>query len=88
MMEDDFRKSWKSGLAFCAIIHRYRPELVGDYAQLDFTISSQGHKDNCRRAFDAAEMLGASRYCYSTQSFTGPQWEMVGFSGCWTRVRP
>ncbi|GMT10757.1 hypothetical protein PFISCL1PPCAC_2054 [Pristionchus fissidentatus] len=46
----NFHNSWKDGLAFCALIHRHRPELL-DYSQL--------HKGdplhNLNLAFDIAE---------------------------------
>ncbi|KAK6052666.1 hypothetical protein COOONC_09829 [Cooperia oncophora] len=46
----NFHTSWKDGLAFCALIHRHRPELI-DYYQL--------HKGdpiyNLNLAFDVAE---------------------------------
>ncbi|TKR88925.1 hypothetical protein L596_013094 [Steinernema carpocapsae] len=48
----DFTKSFKSGLAFCAFIHCYRPELIGDISQ----IRHNGNpKDNCTKAFQVAE---------------------------------
>ncbi|KAI6213851.1 hypothetical protein M3Y94_00200500 [Aphelenchoides besseyi] len=53
-----FRKSFKSGLAFCAIIHRYRPDLIGDFMSLDFADNLGACKSNCRKAFAAAEELG------------------------------
>ncbi|XP_072038011.1 LOW QUALITY PROTEIN: EH domain-binding protein 1-like [Amphiura filiformis] len=45
--------SWRNGLAFCAIIHHFRPDL------LDFnTLSPHTIKDNNKKAFDAAASLG------------------------------
>lgn len=52
----NFHRDWKSGLAFCALVHKHHPELI-DYDNLD-------HKDNetnLNLAFDAAETLGIPR---------------------------
>ncbi|KAG2218464.1 hypothetical protein INT45_003008 [Circinella minor] len=46
----DFTYSWKDGLAFCALIHRHRPDLL-NYDALDF---SKPH-ENTALAFEIAE---------------------------------
>ncbi|XP_056879350.1 protein-methionine sulfoxide oxidase mical3b-like isoform X2 [Takifugu flavidus] len=46
----DLTTSWKSGLALCALIHRYRPHLM-DFDSLD----PMSVEDNTRLAFDVAE---------------------------------
>ncbi|XP_063560630.1 F-actin-monooxygenase MICAL3 isoform X16 [Gorilla gorilla gorilla] len=52
----DLTMSWKSGLALCAIIHRYRPDLI-DFDSLD----EQNVEKNNQLAFDVAEKeLGIS----------------------------
>uniref|UniRef100_A0A8C6H7A4 F-actin monooxygenase n=1 Tax=Mus spicilegus TaxID=10103 RepID=A0A8C6H7A4_MUSSI len=52
----DLTMSWKSGLALCAIIHRYRPDLI-DFDSLD----EQNMEKNNQLAFDIAEKeLGIS----------------------------
>ncbi|XP_045444506.1 F-actin-monooxygenase MICAL3 isoform X4 [Pipistrellus kuhlii] len=52
----DLTMSWKSGLALCAIIHRYRPDLI-DFNSLD----EQNVEKNNQLAFDIAEKeLGIS----------------------------
>ncbi|XP_003737611.2 EH domain-binding protein 1 [Galendromus occidentalis] len=48
--------SWRNGLAFCAIIHSFRPDLI-DYDSL----SAYDIKGNCKKAFDAAAELGIPR---------------------------
>ncbi|XP_014292268.1 EH domain-binding protein 1 isoform X2 [Halyomorpha halys] len=48
--------SWRNGLAFCGVIHHFRPDLI------DFdTLPSQDVRGNCKKAFDAGEQLGISR---------------------------
>jgi len=53
----DFTSSWKDGLAFNALIHRYRPDLV------DFnSLQASNALENCRNAFDVTEeKLGIAR---------------------------
>ncbi|XP_046337544.1 alpha-actinin, sarcomeric-like isoform X4 [Haliotis rufescens] len=46
----NFHLSWKDGLAFCALIHRHRPELI-DY----YKLSRDNPLQNLNTAFDVAE---------------------------------
>ena len=46
----DMTSSWKNGLAFCALIHRFRPDLI-DYDSL----SKENVFENNQMAFDIAE---------------------------------
>ncbi|XP_040171905.1 EH domain-binding protein 1 isoform X2 [Anopheles arabiensis] len=48
--------SWRNGMAFCAVIHHFYPNLI------EMTKLSPGNViENCRTAFDAAEKLGIPR---------------------------
>jgi len=47
---ENFTNSWTSGLAFCALIHRHRPDLL-DYSKL----SKDNPEHNLRLAFTVAE---------------------------------
>lgn len=46
----DLTSSFKDGLALCAIIHRYRPDLCDFYA-----LKSEDVRGNNQRAFDILE---------------------------------
>ncbi|XP_013785662.1 EH domain-binding protein 1-like [Limulus polyphemus] len=48
--------SWRNGMAFCAVIHHFRPDLI-DFSSL----SPHDIKGNCKKAFDAAFSLGIPR---------------------------
>ncbi|PIK57501.1 putative EH domain-binding protein 1-like isoform X3 [Apostichopus japonicus] len=48
--------SWRNGLAFCSIVHHFKPELI-DFSSL----SPHDIKGNNKKAFDAAATLGIPR---------------------------
>ncbi|GAA5820946.1 hypothetical protein JCM11251_001888 [Rhodosporidiobolus azoricus] len=50
----DFHRSWQDGLAFCALIHRHRPDLL-DYDSLPKDASHASAASNLARAFRVAE---------------------------------
>jgi hypothetical protein len=58
LLVGNFSKSWKDGLAFCAIIHHFRPDLL-DFSKL----SANEPEKNAKLAFDIAEhTLGITQY--------------------------
>lgn len=52
----NFSSSWKDGMAFCALVHRYRPGMI-DYDSLN----PKNAAENLETAFAAAEELGIPR---------------------------
>ncbi|XP_035262910.1 EH domain-binding protein 1-like [Anguilla anguilla] len=52
----NFTTSWRNGLAFCALLHRFRPDLL-DYK----TLNPQDIKENNKKAYDGFASLGISR---------------------------
>ena len=53
----NFTTSWSSGLAFCALINKFRPNIL-DYNALD----RADHMEACRKAFAACKELGIYVY--------------------------
>ncbi|XP_052009484.1 EH domain-binding protein 1 isoform X2 [Xyrauchen texanus] len=52
----NFTTSWRNGLAFCALLHNFRPNLI-DYKALN----PQDIKENNKKAYDGFASLGISR---------------------------
>lgn len=52
----NFTTSWRNGLAFCALLHHFRPEVI-DYKSLN----PQDIKENNKKAYDGFASLGISR---------------------------
>uniref|UniRef100_A0A3Q3AX92 EH domain binding protein 1 n=1 Tax=Kryptolebias marmoratus TaxID=37003 RepID=A0A3Q3AX92_KRYMA len=52
----NFTTSWRNGLAFCAILHHFRPDII-DYKSLN----PQDIKENNKKAYDGFASLGISR---------------------------
>ena len=52
----NFKTSWTDGTAFCAIINRYRPDIL-NYAD----VNPGDARGNLERAFAAAQSLGIDR---------------------------
>ncbi|KAM7298058.1 hypothetical protein ISCGN_018687 [Ixodes scapularis] len=48
--------SWRNGMAFCALLHSFHPQLV----DMD-SLSPHDIAGNCKKAFDAASQLGVPR---------------------------
>ncbi|KAI7689966.1 hypothetical protein SSS_00102 [Sarcoptes scabiei] len=64
----NFHLSWKDGLAFCALIHRHRPDLI-DYSKL----SKDNPQDNLNTAFDTAEKhLGIPKMLDAEDIYNSP----------------
>ncbi|GMT12125.1 hypothetical protein PFISCL1PPCAC_3422, partial [Pristionchus fissidentatus] len=55
---NDFTKSFQSGLALCALVHAFRPELIGEFDHLDFSMTTTGKRSNVEKALAAATSLG------------------------------
>ncbi|KAK7142401.1 hypothetical protein R3I94_011924 [Phoxinus phoxinus] len=52
----NFTTSWRNGLAFCALLHHFRPDFI-DYKALN----PQDIKENNKKAYDVFASLGISR---------------------------
>ncbi|GLV42585.1 Eps15 homology domain containing protein-binding protein 1 [Carabus blaptoides fortunei] len=48
--------TWRNGMAFCAVIHHFKPDLI------DFnSLTPHDVRGNCKKAFDAGDALGITR---------------------------
>ncbi|XP_072293286.1 EH domain-binding protein 1 isoform X4 [Eucyclogobius newberryi] len=52
----NFTTSWRNGLAFCALFHHFRPDMI-DYKSLN----PQDIKENNKKAYDGFASIGISR---------------------------
>ncbi|XP_017772923.1 PREDICTED: EH domain-binding protein 1 isoform X2 [Nicrophorus vespilloides] len=48
--------SWRNGMAFCALIHHFKPDLI----DID-SLNAHDVRGNCKKAFDAGDVLGIAR---------------------------
>lgn len=56
-----FSKSFKTGWAFCAIIYRYRPDVIDEYSTLEFSETIACYQRNVTKALEAAKVLGCRK---------------------------
>ncbi|CAG0915472.1 unnamed protein product, partial [Notodromas monacha] len=72
----NFSSSWNDGLAFCALLHSYMPERIGDY---DALLKGGNKKTNFATAFKAAESVGIETTLDLNEmvSFERPDWHAV-----------
>uniref|UniRef100_A0AC35TK66 Calponin-homology (CH) domain-containing protein n=1 Tax=Rhabditophanes sp. KR3021 TaxID=114890 RepID=A0AC35TK66_9BILA len=54
-------KDLKSGVVLCAIIHAYRPDLIGNFDDIHFYNRSDGQKANVLKGYSAGEVLNVKR---------------------------
>ncbi|XP_030358203.1 LOW QUALITY PROTEIN: EH domain-binding protein 1-like protein 1 [Strigops habroptila] len=78
----NFSTSWRSGLAFCALLHRHRPELL-DYEALD-PLDIRG---NNKLAFDAFSALGVPRLLDPADMVLPPAPDRLGVMTYLSQVR-
>ena len=53
----NFSSCWRDGRLFCAILHRYRPDVL-DWAAVHHTATATAVWENCSLAFNTADQLG------------------------------
>ncbi|CAG9824256.1 unnamed protein product [Phaedon cochleariae] len=56
VMVTNLSTSWRNGMAFCALIHHFKPDLINFES-----LTPHDVKGNCKKAFDAGEKLGIPR---------------------------